>query len=183
MKDIDKISMTGRLCYLFMCIEQYLVNMYPDRDWIPWALKSWQWTNKFWNEGEAIYETVVPEYLFEFDNYEETNDKEFDGNLSKEDYEIFLALYDGITDGKSGDELNYVLNLPVDFEAACEGSALSYAIKETTPVLEKMVEILEKHGIEVPPVTKVEFSPMTEKNGWGNFFDSTQHSIFLREKI
>ena len=31
------ITMTGRLCYIFMCIERYLTTLYPERDWTPEA--------------------------------------------------------------------------------------------------------------------------------------------------
>ena len=27
------ITMTGRMCYIFMCMERYLLSLYPDRDW------------------------------------------------------------------------------------------------------------------------------------------------------
>ena len=30
------LSLTGKLCYLFMCIEKYLVTCYPDKDWSPY---------------------------------------------------------------------------------------------------------------------------------------------------
>ena len=35
LNDFYSITMTGRLCYIFMCIERYLVTLYPDRDWTP----------------------------------------------------------------------------------------------------------------------------------------------------
>ena len=41
--ELKNISLTGRLCYLFMCIEKFLVSCYPDRDWTPAAKKCWQW--------------------------------------------------------------------------------------------------------------------------------------------
>lgn len=55
MEELDfklmNLSLTGRLCYLFMCIERYLSICYPDRDWSLVAEKCWQWTNKYWNDG------------------------------------------------------------------------------------------------------------------------------------
>ncbi|MDE6318273.1 MAG: hypothetical protein K2M22_00880, partial [Lachnospiraceae bacterium] len=57
--ELKNISLTGRLCYLFMCIEKYLVSVYPDRDWMPVAKKCWQWTSVFWNEGCDEYDKIV----------------------------------------------------------------------------------------------------------------------------
>ena len=46
------ISITGRLCYLFMCIEKYLISMYPDKDWTVVAERLWLWTETYWDEAQ-----------------------------------------------------------------------------------------------------------------------------------
>ena len=71
---------------LFMCMEKYLITCYPERNWEIVAKKCWQWTSVYWNEGRDRYSIVVPEYLFEFPNYEKTNTLAFDGMLSKKEY-------------------------------------------------------------------------------------------------
>ena len=38
-KRFRNITMTGRLIYIFMCIERYLVSLYPERDWTPVATR------------------------------------------------------------------------------------------------------------------------------------------------
>lgn len=75
MEEFREISLTGRLCCLFMCIENYLIHGYPDRDWTPVAKRCWQWTNGWWNEGCDVYAQAVPEYLFQFDNYQESSER------------------------------------------------------------------------------------------------------------
>lgn len=102
---LDNLSLTGRLCYLFMCIV---------------AKKCWQWTSVYWNEGRDRYSIVVPEYLFEFPNYEKTNTLAFDGMLSKKEYLELTNLFAGLTTGNSEDELNQVLSLPIEFNNVCE---------------------------------------------------------------
>lgn len=92
-EELKELSMTGRLCYFFMCIEKYLITCYPKRDWTPVAKRCWQWTNDTWDIGCDIYSPVVPEFLLEFDNYEETNRRAFDGELSKSDYLALINLY------------------------------------------------------------------------------------------
>lgn len=108
-KELEKLSLTGRLCYLFMCLETYLITCYPDRDWTPVAKRCWQWTNVYWNEGCDTYSSVVPEFLFEFDNYNETNLLAFDGNLLEQEYLELINLFAGVTTGNKDDELNQLL--------------------------------------------------------------------------
>ena len=72
-EELNKLTLTARLCYVFMCIEKYLITIYPDKNWSPVAKRMWSWTNFYWNEGWDNYSVVVPEFILEFDSYEETN--------------------------------------------------------------------------------------------------------------
>lgn len=177
--DFNSISLTGRLCYLFMCIERYLITLYPDRDWTPAAKRFWQWTNRHWNDGCDIYAPIVPEFLLEYDNYEDANRLAFDDMLSREDYAELIRLYDGITDGNPDDEINRVLRLPVDFANECEGTNFDEADKPTLEIPEKMLEILRSHGIESPYIDNVADMTVEQKNGWGDLMDSEYLSVIL----
>ncbi len=177
--DFRSISLTGRLCYLFMCIERYLITLYPERDWTAVAQRCWQWTNRYWNDGCDIYAPVVPEFLLEYDNYEETNQLAFDDMLSREDYAELVQLFNGITDGNSEDEINRVLRLPVYFANVCEGANFPDADAPTLVIIEKMREILESNGIEPPSVDNVTDMTSDQKNGWGDFVDSEYLSVIL----
>ena len=174
-----ELSLTGRLCYLFMCIEKYLVTCYPDRDWTPVAQRCWQWTNVYWNEGLDTYEPVVPYYLLEFDNYEEANRREFDGNLPEKDYLILKKLFEGIADGSLEDEINQVLMLPTDFNHVCECSDFSSADEPTLEILQKMQQFLSLHNITAPDVNAVKHMTADQKGGWGDFVDSQYLAIIL----
>lgn len=173
------ISLTGRLCYLFMCIEAYLVTCYPDRDWTPVAERCWQWTSIYWDEGADVYGQVVPEYLFEFDNYEETNQRAFDGTLSKKDYQTLVSLYADITNGDSEDEINQILRLPIDFANECESTNFCSADEPTLMIIYKMQQFLSLHNISFPNVCKISHLSMEQKNGWGDFMDSKYLSIII----
>lgn len=175
-----KISLTGRLCYLFMCIEKYLVSCYPDKDWTMVAKKCWQWTNGCWDEGCDRYSQVIPRYLFEFDNYYETNEREFDGELSESDYRTLINLYDGITDGSKEDEIDQMLTLPIDFNNICEGTGFSFADESTLKILLEAQSFLLRHNIECPSVDAIHCFTIDQKNGWGEFVDSEYLSIILK---
>jgi len=69
----ENISMTGRLCYVFMCIERYLLTLYPDKDWTVVARKMWQWPKDTWSDGWWEYGDVVPGYILKYKNFEDVS--------------------------------------------------------------------------------------------------------------
>lgn len=172
--------MTGRLCYLFMCIEQYLVTCYPDRDWTPVAKRCWQWTKGYWNEGWDNYAPVVPEFLFEYDGYEEVNRLSFDGMLSEEDYWELIHLFSGLEVNHAENELNQVLMLPIEFGNECECTDFEQASRSTMAIFFKMQHILARHGISLPDISRVWHMRPDQKNGWGEFTDSEYLSVILK---
>lgn len=179
-EELKKLSMTGRLCYLFMCLEKYLLACYPGRDWTPVAKRCWQWTNVYWDEGCDIYCPVVPEFLLEFDNYEETNRRAFDGNLSENDYFALKNLFVGVTAGCQDDEINKILMLPIDFSNMCEGTNFANANEPTLTVLYEAQRFLLSHGISLPSIGQLKHMTVGEKNGWGEFLDSEYLSIIIK---
>lgn len=181
-KNWRKLSMTGRLCYLFLCIETYLTTRYPQKDWTPVAKRCWQWTKSWWNDGWEIYSAVVPEFLFEFDSYEETNEKSFDGQLSQRDYIQLVNLFSGLTTGDKNDEINQLLMLPIHFGNGCEGVDFGYASNETMWILDEAEKILSSHHIPLPDMSRLEHLKISSKygwNGWGDFIDSENLSLIL----
>jgi len=180
-KNLRKLSMTGRLCYLFMCMEVYLVTLFPERDWSPVAKRCWQWTKNYWNESCEIYSAVVPEFLFEFEGYEKTNEINFKGTLPEKDYRELMALFTGLTTGDEEDEINQLLMLPIDFCNACEGASLSWASSESMDVFRDVQNLLSKHGIPLPDMSKIKHMPAGD--GWGGFVDSDYLSIIIKKDI
>lgn len=177
---LDNLSLTGRLCYLFMCIEKYLTICYPERNWEIVAKNIWQWTNVYWNEGCDRYSVVVPEYLFEFSDYEKTNTLVFDGMLSKGEYLELTNLFAGLTTGNSEDEINQVLILPIEFNNECECTNFEDANAPTLMILYKMHDFLSMHNIRFPSISNVQNMTVDQRNGWGNFIDSEYLSIIIK---
>ena len=189
-KEFYNITMTGRLCYIFMCMEKYLVTLYPERDWTPVAKRMWQWTEHWWDEAWDIYSIAVPEFIMEFDTYEETKEREYEGNLEKDDYDEMTALFKGITDGKGNDELCKVLKFPIDFGNTCEGTCISGAEPNVTRLIEEIENILQKHHISLPDKSVLQHfvyereKPVVwgEKElGWGDFENTEYLSIILNK--
>ena len=179
-KSLRKLSLTGRLCYLFMCIEKYLITLYPQKDWSPVAKRCWQWTKGYWNEGWDRYSAVVPEYLFEFDTYEKTKE-DFDEQLTQKDYYELINLFKGITNGNTNDEINKVLIAPIDFSNECECCDFGAASVSSMYIFLDMKHIFDLHNIELPDIDRVSNMTMEQKNGWGEFVESEYLSIILNK--
>lgn len=182
-QELKRLSLTGRLCYLFLCIERYLTICYPDRDWTPVAKRCWQWTGSYWDEGCEIYAPVVPEYLLEYDSYEETSRNEFDVELSEEEYLTLTGLFSGITTGHETDEINQVLKLPVEFGNVCECSDFRDVDEATLEIVFRMQKFLSAHDISYPDIDRIRHLTADQKNGWGDFMDSEYLSTILNESV
>lgn len=170
-RELKQLSMTGRFCYLFMCIETYLITLYPEKNWTPVVERCWQWTKNYWNKGWDIYSVVVPEFLFESENYEQANIY-FDGALSEKDYTELINLFTGLTNGNPKDEINQVLMMPIDFSNKCEGAHFFQASDLTMPIFHDMRRIFGLRDILLPDISRVKnLSAETEKEGqafgWG----------------
>ncbi|SEL29834.1 hypothetical protein [Ruminococcus albus] len=187
-KDFYNITMNGRLCYIFMCIERYLTQLYPERDWAPISKRMWQWTTHLWDESSDIYSEAVPEYILEFEGYEKTNELVYDGNLKIEDYDEITALFKDITNGDGDDEFCHVLKIPIDFGCICEGTSFKCAEPLVVELIVEIENILKKHDIRYPdkallksfenerdkPIECYEKEP-----GWGDFENTEYLSIIL----
>ncbi|MBO5558867.1 hypothetical protein [Ruminococcus sp.] len=146
--------------------------------------------DNWWNESWDIYSQAVPEFILEFDTYEETNERSYEGNLDKDDYDEITALFRGITDGNGTDELCQVLMIPSDFGSICKSSCVEVAEPLVTELIEDIESILKKHNIPFPdraslshfgyergkPVGREEKEP-----GWGDFENTEFSSIILNK--
>jgi len=176
---LDNLSMIGRICYLFMCIEKYLVNRYPDRDWSVVADKLWNWTEEYWNDAQEKSDMIIPEYVFEFSTYKEVNKRCFDGEMPEVLYNQLIQLYSGITTGNPEDEINQVLFTTVEWGTYCEGAAFQNAVGPTSALIDYLLGILDKYGIDYPSADGIQHLTIDQKNGWGEFCNCRHLSIIL----
>ncbi|MBR4513679.1 MAG: hypothetical protein IKO61_02160 [Lachnospiraceae bacterium] len=165
-KRFRNITMTGRLIYIFMCIERYLVSMYPDRDWIPVASRMWNRTKETerWSEGTPgdLLREIVPERIMRFYRYgygyEKLNSMVFDKQLSLEDYTLLRGLYEGISKGDPNEEINQLVGLPekLIYMVNLRNYAFDFSDQRTIEAILTAEDILIKNGIELPEYASVE---------------------------
>ncbi len=56
---LSAVSMNGRMAYVIMCVEAYLINKYPDRDWSIISRKMWQATSMNWADWPDMFSSVI----------------------------------------------------------------------------------------------------------------------------
>lgn len=172
---LRQISMNGRMAYAIMTIERYLPDTYPSKDWSILSAQMWRATATAWDTWTDSFIEIIPEYLFEFPTYEESGFE----HLSSEDHKSFAELYSGVTSGDSNDTINIFLeSLRLIEEVYCYTSISGFG-EESLDILEKICDIVEDAGIQLPDPQLVAFSPFTEKDGWGEDFDGTYLSAVL----
>ena len=164
-KRLWNITMTGRMIYIFMCIERYLISLYPDRDWTPVATRMWNRTKESgeWSEGTPgdLYREIVPERIMRFYKYgygyEKLNPMVFDNKLSLEDYTLLRGLYEGISEGDPKEEINQMVGLPEKLIYMVNLRDYSFDLSDemTIESILKAEEILEKRGIGLPDFSSV----------------------------
>ena len=124
----------------------------------------------YFDEWYYRYMEILPEYLYEFDNYK---DAAFD-YLSEDDYSYYADFMRDID--KNMEEL---IVIPADISMVYCYTEIPGEGKESIALVNKAIEILKDNNIDLPDPTMVEFSSFDEKNGWGESFDGAKLSTIL----
>ena len=170
--DFNNISMNGRMAFAILCIEKFLLEKFPDEDWSELSKLMWSVTSIYWDEWDNKFIEIIPEYLFEFDNYE---DSDFEV-ISEGEYNAFVKLFKD----KPSIINEMLLKLHELQNIYCYSSISGNGIEASQIVLD-LCEILEQNGIVIPDLNTVSFSSFTEKDGWGYNFDGTKLSLVLNK--
>ncbi|KAG4087901.1 hypothetical protein H8356DRAFT_1727174 [Neocallimastix lanati (nom. inval.)] len=174
----ENVSMNGRMAYVIMCVEKYLTNVHPQKDWKSLSRVLWRATNTNWGDWTDQYSGFIPEILLKYDSYDEN---ELGLSFTKEDYYYLRDLYSGITEGNEddpSDELNFILNKPFEMAMVYEGTVIGNGM-ESFKIIDEIENVLKVHSIPLPDYRKVEFSKSSELNGWGKDFDGSFLSIII----
>lgn len=178
-KRFYSVSMNGRMAYVIMCVEAFLVSKHPKKDWTPVSKIMWRATSENWGDWPEEYSSIIPDVILQYETY---NEEDLGSSITKDDFVILMDLYSGITEGVEddpSDDVNYMLNKPYEMAMIYEGTAIGDG-KESIRIIEESENILKKNNIPLPDYSKVLFSSSNELNGWGNDFDGTGLSIILK---
>ena len=178
-KRFDSVSMNGRMAYIIMCVESFLVSQYPGKDWTFVSERMWKATSENWGDWPEEYSCIIPDVLLQYDNYD---DEGMGESVTENDFVMLKNLYNGITEGVEddpSDEVNYMLNKPYEMAMVYEDTIIGDG-KESIQIIEEAENILKKNGVRLPDYSRVLFSSSDELNGWGNDFDGRYLSSILK---
>ena len=180
----DNLSLRGRLAYIVMCIEAYLVNVYPERDWRFLAKALWLFPSMPLYGWMLFYGKLLP------DTHHTDKDKEdIQAYLTPDEYQSLLQQYNVITDDRAWNEFNTVLRIPNDLiwdaeDIASEIPAIneaSWMLRESVDQINKLGNILSAHHIEIPDIHMLDFLSIKDDDVWGPRFDGERLSIILNK--
>lgn len=165
---LKSVSVAGRIAFIIMCIEKYLVTQYPEKDWTPLAEEMWKFNDSYWDEWLDSFVDLFPEYINEYNEFED-----YAGKYSRD---TFRNLYKDL----KNNDVNKLLNLLDDFMGIYLYTRVWDGTESIFPkVIEEIVSYLTKNNIPVPDVEKVSFSDFRQNDGFGDKFDGRYLSIIL----
>ena len=164
MKQFEGISLLGRISYAIMCAESYFTVTHPDRDWRPLFELLWSICDEgvFWDEWADRVLEVIPEYLFEFPSFEQSDFSYLDEN-------VYNAMRSLLHDHDAGADT--LLEGIRDMEEAYAYTEIDGIGEESLDILGGIVEVLEGATVPLPDPKAVAFSSFEECGGRGNSFD------------
>lgn len=173
-KELENISMNGRIAYIILCIEKYLITKFSDTNWS--TLSEWMWkaTSSYWDEWANKFIEIVPEYLYEFETYEKSNFN----TITKEEYQYFYNLFK-----ENKEIIDELLQKLLEIEEIYSYSSIPGFGEDAIQIVLETTKILERDNVELPNLNSVKFSTFNELNGWGNNFDGSKISLILNKVL
>ena len=160
-KDFNNISIRGRIAYGIMCFEEYVSTKYPDKDFAPVCTFMWNIVSDkdYIDVSAERYMEIIPEYLYEFDEYEKAG-FEF---LTFDEFNAMRELVPN-----NDEALNIIMYRIYDIamEHAC--GAITPPAKASIDLLFDIIEQINNCGISLPRAELVDGFDFGESGGWGS---------------
>lgn len=169
----DNISIRGRVAFVIMCFEKYVSVKYPERDWSRVSEMMWRICDNsdYIDNSANKYMEIIPEYLFETDNFAEA---EFD-YLSEEDFSYFVSII------PNDDQiLNTIMHAAYSIAMEYAYVAIEKDAPDTREYIEDTLKALSDENITAPDIQLVSKYTFDESDGWGHSFDGRYLSSILK---
>ena len=160
-KDFNGISIRGRVVFAIMCFENYVIAKYPARQFDGVCALMWDIvSDKDYIDASAEkYMEIIPEYLYEFDSYEDAGFE----YLTRDEFDFFSELI------PSDDEsLSLIMHRIYDIAMEHAYAAVDYPAKASIDLLFEIIDALKREGIKLPDIGLVRGFAFAESGGWGN---------------
>ena len=158
--DFYGVSILGMVAYCIMCLENYVLEVYAERDFAPALRLAWDIVGPdgYIDENAYRYMEAIPEYLFEFGDYEAA---EFE-YLTRNEFNELRGLLN-----PDDEVLGLLMHRVYDVAMCYAYTAVEVPPREAVDLVFDSVGCLGEHGIPLPDFELVgSFSP-EKYHGWG----------------
>lgn len=156
------ISIRGRIAFTIKCLQIYVNKKYTGIDFSPvlnMASKIVDDSN-FIDESAMAYMEIIPEYLYEFDNYE---DAEFE-YISNKDFNHFKAIIPS-----NDSNLNQIMKSIYELTMEYCYEAMEPNAPRTIRYIRIIEDIFKQNNLPLPDISNFEKYTFESNNGWGDF--------------
>ena len=154
-----QLSLMGRLAYILMCIEAYLVKVHPERDWRVFAKAFWLFPSMDISDWLFLYKELMPDTAF----YKGKYSLDVQEYFSLDDYNNLKNQYHSIDKIKLK-KIDALLDIPFNVmsEYDCmvsdgDPEHFKNIFDTSNRNIELVQRILSEHHIELPDVHKLDF--------------------------
>ena len=158
--DFTCISIRGMVAYCVMCLESYVLEAYADRDLTPVLRPAWGIVGPegYIDQNADRYMEAIPEYLFEFDDYE-TAGFEY---LTESEFNELRGLLD-----PDDEVLGLLMHRIYDVAMCYAYTAVEVPPRDAVDLVFDSIGCLREHGIPLPDFELVGGFSFSELYSWG----------------
>ena len=158
--DFYSVSIRGMVAYCTMCLESYVLAAYADRDLSPVLRLAWDIVGPegHIDQNADRFMETIPEYLFEFDDYETA---EFE-HLTKAEFDEFRGLL-----SPDDQTLDLLMHRVYDVAMSYAYAAVANPPREAADLVCDAIGALRERGIALPDFELVRGLSFDEYDGWG----------------
>lgn len=169
MKDLEVISIRGRMAYVICLFERVIIYYnYDKQDWVKVLEKLWEYTSvEYLDDWMYEFAEYLPESILE----DSLDDFEF---LTTEEYEHLYKLYN-----ESSTDVCHFIKLMFELGSIDLYSKLVDNSPNTLEKIEEAVALLKGNEIEIISIEPFKQYSFKERNGWGEKFEGRSLSIIL----
>ena len=159
-RDFYDVSIRGMVAYCILCLESYVLETYTNHDFGPVLRLAWDIVGPegYIDQNADRFMEAIPEYLFEFDDYEAA---EFD-HLTRREFDELRRLLD-----PEDSALNLVMHRIYDVAMCYAYTAVKVPPMEAVDLVFDVISCLKEHGMPLPDFELVRGFSFDEFHGWG----------------
>ena len=159
-RDFYDVSIRGMVAYCILCLESYVLETYTNHDFGPVLRLAWDIVGPegYIDQNADRFMEAIPEYLFEFDDYDEV-ELEY---LTREEFDELRGLLD-----PDDQTLGLLMHRVYDVVMCYAYVAVANPPRDAVDLVYDTIGALRERGIALPDFELVRDLSFNEYDGWG----------------